>query len=229
MTDETDPRRLIARAIITKGALTVTPEKPIRWASGYAMPVYVDNRCLIGYADVRNAIAESFKNQILKSGKKYDAIAGVATGGIPLATTLADMLSLPLLYVRGKAKDHGNGRQVEGDIEGGMNGKNILVIEDTVSTGGSVVVAIEALRKQGAIVEDCSAVYFYDIPGRESAFSKMNPPCSFSPLITFPFLIEVAENESLMSKENIATLKEWFKSPFTWGDSMGMPKEEPNS
>ena len=224
MADEMDPRHLIARAIITKGALKVTPDKPIRWSSGYAMPVYIDNRCLIGYAEVRMAIAEAFKNEIARSDKNYDAIAGVATGGIPLATTLADLLALPLLYVRAKPKDHGIGRQVEGDTPGGIAGKKILVIEDTVSTGGSVINAIEALRREGAVVSSCTSIYYYDIPGLESPFGKMNPPCTFTPLVTFPFLMEVAEYETLLPKETIALLREWFKNPFSWGDAHGMPR-----
>lgn len=225
MTDEMDPRRAIARAIITKGALRVTPENPVRWSSGYAMPVYIDNRCLIGYSDVRMAIAQAFKNKIAESGQKYDAVAGVATGGIPHATTLADLLTLPLLYVRAKPKEHGIGRQVEGDLPGGIAGKNILVIEDTVSTGGSVVNAIEALRREGAVVSGCACIYYYDIPGRESPFEKMTPPCSFSPLVTFPFLLEVAESENLIPKDTIVLLREWFKDPFGWGESRGTPKQ----
>ncbi len=221
MTNEIDPKKVIAVAMLTSGAVTVCPDAPIRWSSGYLMPIYIDNRCLIGYPEVRKAIALSFKNTIETGGKSYDAIAGVATGGIPHATSLADSLNLPLLYVRAKAKEHGKGRQVEGDIEGGIAGKNILVIEDTVSTGGSVVNVIEALRNEGAIVSSVSTIYYYDLPNRESPFSKMTPPCDFSPLITFPYLLDVAGSEKLLDEKTIEMLREWFKSPFTWAEEKG--------
>lgn len=224
MTHETDPRRVIARAILTKGALSVTPEKPVRWASGYAMPVYIDNRCLIGYPEIRTAIAEAFAEQIRARGVKYDAIAGVATGAIPHATSTADLLKLPLLYVRAKPKDHGAGRQVEGDIPGGLSGKNILVIEDTISTGGSAVNAIEAVRREGARVNECSVIYYYDFPGQVSKFQEMNPACTLAPLITFPFLLEVAESEDLLPKETLAILADWYADPFNWGKAHGYPE-----
>lgn len=223
MSSEIDPRRAIARAIIQKGALSVSFEKPFHWASGYAMPVYIDNRCLIGYPEIRSAIGEAFKGQIEESGLRYDAIAGVATGAIPHATTLADKLSLPLLYIRAKAKDHGAGRQVEGDIPGGLSGKSVLVIEDTISTGSSAINAIEAVRKEGALVAHCSVIYYYDFPGQESKFSTMTPPCTLAPLITFPFLLTVAKEEGLLSDETIAKLLDWHKNPFTWGESHGFP------
>lgn len=227
MTDETEAISIIVRAIITKGALTVSPEKPFRWASGYAMPVYIDNRGLLGYPEVRKAIAEAFAAQIKKNGQHFDAIAGVATGAIPHATTLADLLGLPLLYVRPKPKDHGAGRQVEGNIEGGIAGKNILVIEDTISTGSSVINAITALRNEGAIVSTCSVIYFYDFQGQPSKFEEMTPPCTLNPLITFPILLDIAQKEGLLDPKIIEELQNWYKDPFQWGTDHGMPPLTP--
>ncbi len=223
MSNEIDPRKTIARAILTRGAMTVCPDAPIRWASGYAMPIYIDNRCLIGYADVRAAIAEAFTEMISISAERYDAIAGVATGAIPHATTLADRLKLPLLYIRAKPKDHGQGRQIEGDIPGGLSGKRILVIEDTISTGSSAINAIEAVRREGALIPVCAAIYHYDIPGKPSRFTHMDPECRLMPLITFPYLLEVAREENLLSIEILALLERWYADPFAWGANHGFP------
>ena len=226
MSDQTDPRQEIVRAILSKGAMKVSIEKPFRWASGYAMPIYVDNRCLIGYPEVRGAIADAFSKKIKDSGIKYDAIAGVATGAIPHATTLADKLGLPLLYIRPKPKDHGIGRQVEGDLPGGFAGKNILVIEDTISTGGSSVKAVEAMRTEGGIVSTCAAIYFHDLPGNENPFEKMNPSCTLETLVTFPYLLETAREMKLLDHNTIEELEAWYKDPFVWGENHGMPREE---
>lgn len=224
MSDQTDPRREIARTILTKGAMKVSLERPFKWASGYQMPVYIDNRCLIGYPETRSAIADAFAERIRESGVVYDAVAGIATGAIPHATTLADKLGLPLLYIRPKPKDHGTGRQVEGDIPGGIAGKNILVIEDTISTGGSAINAIEAVRREGANVSMLMAIYFHDLPESGSPFEKMHPACAFSPLITFPYLLEAAKLEGTLDKKTVAELESWHKDPFFWGEARGMPR-----
>lgn len=225
MPSETEALKKIARAIITRGPLTVTPEKPVRWASGYFMPIYLDNRCLLGHSDIRKIIAETFAGIITRSGEHYDAIAGVATGGIPHATTLADMLDLPLLYIRGSAKDHGTGRLVEGEIPGGIDGKKVLVLEDVVSMGGSAAQAVEAVRAIGAIVPNCFSLFSYDFKDAQLPFSKLTPPCVFSPLVTFPFLIEVARAEKILPESVLATLEEWHSNPFAWGDAHGYPKQ----
>lgn len=211
-----DPKKVIARAILTSGAMKVNINEPFKWASGFFMPVYVDNRSLIGIPSARKAIADAFANQINKSGKKYSAIAGVATGAIPHATTLADKLNLPLLYIRPKPKDHGTGKQVEGEIEGGFSGKNVLVIEDTVSTGGSSMKAVEAMRNEGGVVNELVCIYYHDLPGMENVFEKMNPPCKLIPLITFPYLLERARSEKIFDEATILELESWHKDPFNW-------------
>lgn len=227
MSDQTDPREAIARAILQNGAMKVSLDKPFPWASGYQMPVYVDNRCLIGYPEVRMSIAKAFKNMIEQSGTKYEAIAGVATGAIPHATTLADLMGLPLLYIRPKAKDHGIGRQVEGDMEGGFAGKKILVVEDTVSTGGSSMKAVEAMRREGGVVDTLATIYYHDLPGKENIFAEMNPPCAFAPLMNFPYLLERAKAEKMFDDATITELEAWYKDPWGWGEKRGFPKGEP--
>lgn len=229
MSDQTDPRRTIAEAILTHGAMKVSLADPFHWASGYRMPVYVDNRCLIGYPEVRKAIASAFAAKMAAMETKYDAVAGVATGAIPHATTLADLVGLPLLYIRPKPKDHGIGRQVEGDMPGGFSGKNILVIEDTVATGGSSMKAVEAMRREGGIVPVISCIYYHDLPGNPNSFGTMTPPCTLAPLITFPYLLETARELKLLDPKTIDELSAWHADPFTWGESRDFPKEEAKS
>lgn len=196
--------------------MKVSIDKPFTWASGYNMPVYIDNRALIGYPKVRKAIAKALAAQIKKTGRMYAGIAGVATGAIPHATTLADKLRLPLLYIRPKPKDHGIGKQVEGDIPGGITGKKILVVEDTVSTGGSSARAVEAIRQEGAIANELVCIYYHDLPGMENIFEKMNPVCSLTPLITFQYLVERARAEHIFDEATLAELESWHKDPFNW-------------
>lgn len=229
MFSQKDPREIIAKAILTSGAMKINIEKPFLWASGYHMPVYIDNRALIGLPKVRKAVAKAFSEYIKKSGCSYSAIAGVATGAIPHATTLADYLDLPLLYIRPKPKDHGTGKQVEGEIDGGIAGKKILVIEDTVSTGGSSMKAVEAIRNEGAIVPTLCCIYYHDLPGTDNIFAKMNPPCNLIPLITFPYLIKRARAEKIFDEKTISELESWHKEPFLWGEKHGMPKIEPSA
>lgn len=213
--NETKDLEVLVRAMLSSGALSVSPEHPFLWASGYKMPIYLDNRLLLGLPEVRKIIGALF----LKETRNAEAIAGVATAGIPHATTLSDMADLPLLYVRPKPKDHGQGKQVEGGVPGGLAGKNVVVVEDTISTGGSAKKAIEALKNEGAIVTTCLSIFFY-------AFKNSEPFPELIPLLTFETLMDIAEKEDLLPKQTIAILKEWHEDPFSWGEKNGFPKQD---
>lgn len=223
MSDE-NAARDVSLAILKEGAVVVSPETPFTWASGYKMPIYIDNRCLISSPKARAAIKNAFLAAIATNGAQYDAVAGVATGAIPHATTLADALGLPLLYVRPKPKDHGAGRQVEGGLPGSISGKKVLLIEDTISTGGSAVGAIDALRKEGAIVDDVRVIFHYAFPGIVSKIEEMANPPKLIPLLTFTDLLDTADKASIWDPNTLELLKKWHSDPFSWGAANGHPK-----
>lgn len=148
----------MARAILAAGCVTIKAKPTFRWASGIHSPIYTDNRLLLGHPRQRNAISQAFLDTIRSKKIACDVIAGVATSGIPLAAILADRLKKPLVYVRPQPKGHGRGRQVEGHFK---KGARVLLIEDLVSTGGSSLAAVKALRKEGARVKQTLAVFAY--------------------------------------------------------------------
>jgi orotate phosphoribosyltransferase len=159
MASTQDKRRLsVARDILAAGCVTIKATPSFRWASGIQSPIYTDNRLLLGHPKQRNAISQAFLDTIRSKRLSYDVIAGVATSGIPLAAILADRLKKPLVYVRPQPKGHGRGRQVEGNF---TKGARVLLIEDLVSTGGSSLAAVKALRKEGARVKQTLAVFAY--------------------------------------------------------------------
>src|SRR3989338_5817616 len=144
----------IAKTSLEIGAIKLNTEKPFRWASGYQMPIYNDNRMLLGNAAVRRMIAEGFKALLLENRIRADIVAGTSTAGIPHATTLADSLKKPMIYIRDKPKDHGLRNLIEGiDCDSDLYGKQVVVIEDLISTGGSSVKAVIAVRNTGGRVD----------------------------------------------------------------------------
>lgn len=189
----------IAALLLKHGAVALRPSKPFVWASGIRSPIYCDNRILLSYPKTRDLVIDGFIALIRKHGIRFDAIAGIATAGIPLASILADRLRKPLLYVRSAPKAHGKGNQIEGRFE---KGSRILVIEDLVSTGKSSLDAIAALKKAGAKVNDCLAIFSYGFPVSQKAFRKAR--CRLRTLTDLDELLRVA---IAMKKINPAALK----------------------
>ena len=146
----------LSRMALESGAIRLSPEKPFTWASGYKMPIYNDNRLLLGKAEYRSFIAQIFAKYSEASVDNVDVIAGTATAGIPHATTLADRLSKPLIYVRATTKSHGMGNQIEGPL---VPGQKVLLIEDLISTGGSAINAVNAIREGRAVSSSIASVF----------------------------------------------------------------------
>ncbi|MGV7222496.1 MAG: orotate phosphoribosyltransferase [Nitrospinales bacterium] len=206
----------LAKIALDIGAVKINAEEPYKWASGYFMPVYNDNRLLLGNAEHRQLIGNGLREIIQSQKLKVDVIAGTATAGIPHATTLANKLNSPLVYVRNSPKGHG----LENQIEGGINkNQNTIVVEDVISTGGSALRAIDALRSSKAIVDHCLCIFNYGFQKAEDEFAKAG--CQLHSLLTFPELLDYAIIAGTISNQHKETLTEWYSNPFIWGDING--------
>lgn len=201
----------VAACLLGTGAVKLSPEQPFTWASGWKSPIYCDNRLTLSFPVVRKLIVKGMVDTIQHSGLVVEAIAGVATAGIPWASMVADALDLPLLYVRSKPKDHGMGNMIEGKVEEGLQ---VIVIEDLISTGGSSLQAASALQAAGVEVMAMLAVFTYQFPQSEKAFQKAKIP--LLTLSNYEDLLAVAHQEGQVTKEMLKTLSLWRKSPDTW-------------
>lgn len=200
----------IARKLIKKGIVTISPDKPFTYASGMLSPIYTDLRQTIAYPKLRNAIAENLAKLIKKEFPDATVIGGVATAGIPHAAWVAQILNLPMIYVRSKPKDHGQGRQVEGKLS---KKDHVVLIDDLISTGGSVLGAVEAVRKEGATVSGVSSIFTYLLPDADENFKKANT--KFAPLLNYRELIDQEISETV-TPEQYQELLAWHKDPWNW-------------
>ncbi len=214
MIDRSLDAEQLARDLLRIGAVTLSPKDPYTWSSGLKSPVYCDNRRTLGYPEIRQRIASAFKDVIRQKGWAVDVIAGTATAGIPHAAWLAEQLSLPMAYVRSKAKGHGKGNQIEGVVE---KGDKVVVVEDLISTGGSVLTAVKALREAGAVVTGVLAIFTYAFPETTQRFAHAK--VDVSALVDFPMLCKVAEDEGRLSSEVAETLQTWSASPKAWSEA----------
>ncbi len=201
----------IAKDLLSIEAVSLSPDEPFTWASGLKSPIYCDNRVTMSYPEVRRAIAEGLAMRIKEEFPNVQVIAGTATAGIPHAAWVAEILDLPMVYIRSKAKDHGRGNQIEGRI---TEGQKMVVIEDLISTGGSVLEAAEAATREGANVLGVAAIFTYEL-----AKGKNNFEAAAMPLITltnYSTLIEAALKEDYINHEQLELLKKWRKDPENW-------------
>ncbi len=215
-------------------AIKLNPDKPFVWASGYQMPIYNDNRLFLGNSDDRGLVSDGFVDligyhregiSVLDVG--YDVIAGTSTAGIPHATTLADRLMLPMVYIRDKPKSHGLKNQIEGiDAESDLSGKRVLLIEDLISTGGSSAKAVQAIRDANGECNNCYSIFDYGLDKAVQAFDSLDPKCNVRSLLTYDILLEVAKETGYLNKNQIKLLKDWREDPFGWGEKHGFPKVE---
>lgn len=201
----------VAKALLDINAVTLSPEKPFTWASGMKAPIYTDNRLTISYPDVRQAIVNGMKEQIKLHFNDVDVIAGTATAGIPHATGVAQEMGLPMVYVRTKPKDHGEGKQVEGVLH---QGEKVVVIDDLISTGGSVLNAVRAVNNAGGKVVGVIAAFTYGLSAATQNF--MANGLKYYAVTDYMTLINVAKEANEISDEHLKSLQEWRNDPLRW-------------
>lgn len=192
-------------------AIKLEPAKPFTWASGWKSPIYCDNRKTLSYTNIRSFIRDAFVKMAREKYPDIDAVAGVATGAIAQGVLVAQELDVPFVYVRSGAKDHGLGNKIEGVIK---KGQKVLVIEDLISTGGSSLRAVSALRETGCNVVGMLAIFTYGFQLSEENFKKAD--CNLTTLSNYSDLTEIALNTGYVDKSQIETLKTWRKDPENW-------------
>ncbi|CAM3124637.1 orotate phosphoribosyltransferase [Leuconostoc rapi] len=201
----------VANDLLTIGAVKFSPEKPFTWASGIKSPIYTDNRMTIGVPKVRENIFRGLAALIQDTYGDVDVIGGVATAGIPHAAWVAEILNKPMIYVRSKPKDHGAGRQIEGAT---VSGKKVVLIDDLISTGGSVLGAVEATRQSGAEVLGVVSIFSYELPEGIANFERAD--LTFKSLTTYSQLVAAAVKRGELNESQITTLKQWQLNPKQW-------------
>ncbi|MFT9097975.1 orotate phosphoribosyltransferase [Liquorilactobacillus sp.] len=201
----------VAKDLLEINAVTLSPNKPFTWASGIKSPIYCDNRLTISYPKIRKEIARGIANLIRDLFPEAQVIAGTATAGIPHAAWIAAELNLPMIYVRSKPKDHGQGRQIEGVVE---KGQKTVLIDDLISTGGSVLRAVEAAQKEGADVIGVCGIFSYQLKAAKENFAAVNIP--FATLTNYSELIEVAAEENQITAADRKLLHKWREDPKRW-------------
>ncbi|MEO4053587.1 orotate phosphoribosyltransferase [Solibacillus sp. CAU 1738] len=194
----------IAHAMLKVGAVELNPTDLFTWASGIKSPIYCDTRLTISDPIVRKQIANGLAQNIKEFFPGTELVAGTATAGIPHAAWVSDVLELPMVYVRSKAKEHGRGNQIEGKYTAGQK---VVVVEDIVSTGGSSITAVEALRAAGCEVVGVVCVYTYNLPKAEQAFEEIG--VKYVSLTNFDYLVEAANESGTISQDQIPFLKDW--------------------
>ncbi|MBC1791833.1 orotate phosphoribosyltransferase [Listeria booriae] len=201
----------VAEQLLKIKAVFLQPNDPFTWASGIKSPIYCDNRLTLGFPKTRQFIAKALAEKIKTAFPEVEVLAGTATAGIPHAAWASDILDLPMVYVRSKAKEHGKGNQIEGPI---IKGQKVVVIEDLISTGGSSITAVEALREAGCDVLGIAAIFTYGLEKGKTLLGAAN--VEVAALTNYETLIEVALDEGYVTEGDMATLKEWNKDPEQW-------------
>jgi orotate phosphoribosyltransferase len=201
----------VAEFLLQIKAIKLQPTNPFTWASGWKSPIYCDNRVTLSYPMIRTFIRQAYADLILDKFGKPDLIAGVATGGIAQGALVAQELGIPFVYVRTTAKGHGLGNQIEGYFE---SGQKVVVVEDLISTGGSSLQAVSALRESGCEVKGLVAIFTYGFEIANENFKNAN--CNFETLTNYEFLIEQALKQESITSSDLDSLKEWRDNPSTW-------------
>ncbi|WP_295746036.1 orotate phosphoribosyltransferase [uncultured Limosilactobacillus sp.] len=204
----------VAADLLNIKAVTLHPSQPFTWASGLHSPIYTDNRLTISYPAVRRHIFRGMAALISRYFNAAEVIAGTATAGIPHASWVADELNLPLIYVRSKPKDHGRGKQLEGVLK---PGQKVVVIDDLISTGGSVLKAVNAVRKAGGEVIGIVSVFTYQLPAATANFKAAG--LTYHSVTNYTKLIETAEAQQLISSDERQSLHAWRQDPQAWSDA----------
>ncbi len=206
-----DTAEKTAELLLQINAIKLNPSKPFLWASGWQSPIYCDNRLTLSFPLIRNYLRDEFSKHIENQFGKPDVIAGVATGAIGIGILVAESLGLPFVYVRPEAKKHGRQNQVEGFLQGGQN---VVVVEDLISTGNSSLLAVEALRNEGANVKGMAAIFNYGFEIASTNFKKAN--VDLFTLGDYENLLPLAVQKKYITEEEEITLKEWRENPAIW-------------
>lgn len=200
-----------AKKLLEVKAIKLQPNDPFTWASGWKSPFYCDNRKTLSFADLRTFVKLELCHNILEQFPEVEAVAGVATGAIAQGALVADQLGMPFVYVRSKAKDHGMQNLIEGELE---KGTKVVVVEDLISTGGSSLKAVEALRQYGCEVVGMVASYTYGFPVAEKAFADAN--VKLVTLTDYEHVVAQAVKTGYISDADVEVLGEWRKNPSEW-------------
>ncbi|MCC9023313.1 orotate phosphoribosyltransferase [Bacillus nakamurai] len=201
-------KQTIAKHLLNIKAVFLRPNEPFTWASGLLSPIYCDNRLTLSFPEVRNDVADGLSKLLKEHFTEAEMVAGTATAGIPHAALLADRLNVPMCYVRSKPKAHGKGNQIEGALK---KGQKTVVIEDLISTGGSVLEAAAALQREGADVLGVISIFTYGLPKAREAFEKARLP--YYSLTDYDTLTEVALENGTIHSDDLEKLKAWKKNP----------------
>ena len=203
--------KIFAEKLLNIKAIKLQPENPFTWASGWKSPFYCDNRKTLSFTDLRTFVKTELARLLVENFPDVDAVAGVATGAIPQGALVADLLNKPFVYVRSKPKDHGLENLIEGEL---APGSRVVVIEDLISTGGSSLKAVEAIRKSGSEVVGMIASYTYGFPIAEQAFKDAN--VRLLTLTNYEAVLEVALESGYITKDQVPMLNEWRRDPANW-------------
>lgn len=201
----------VAEFLLQIKAVKLQPNSPFTWASGWKSPIYCDNRITLSFPAIRTYIRQGYADAILEHFGKPDIIAGVATGGIAQGALVAQELGIPFIYVRSSAKAHGMGNMIEGHFE---KGQRVVVIEDLISTGGSSLQAVQALREAGLEVKGLVAIFTYGFDVSIKNFS--NAECPFVTLTDYDHLIDQALKSDYVTSSDVDSLREWKINPDNW-------------
>ncbi len=202
---------LVAEKLLKIKAVKLQPANPFTWASGWKSPIYCDNRKTLSYPSLRNLIKIEITHAILENFPDVEAIAGVATGAIAQGALVAEELGLPFVYIRSSPKDHGLENLIEGDLK---PGQKVVVIEDLISTGGSSLKAVNAVRNNGSEVLGMVGIFSYGMPISTEKFKEND--VKLITLTHYDAILEEALATEYITKEEVETLKEWRKDPANW-------------
>lgn len=202
----------IAEILINIGAVKLSVDPPFTWVSGIKSPIYCDNRMIYSHPDARNFVVDALVSRIKNLHIEADVIAGTATAAIGWAALVADRLDLPFVYVRSKAKEHGAQKRIEGDLK---ESQHVVLIEDLLSTGGSAVSSVQALRDEGkAIVTDVIAIFTYEMIASKE--KELESQTKFHPLSTFSTLLDVAVEQGRLGSEDVDKVSQFAEDPKNW-------------
>ncbi len=203
----------IAELLIDIGAVKLSVDPPFTWTSGIKSPIYCDNRMIYSHPDARNFVVDALVSRVKALQVHPDCIAGTATAAIGWAALVADRLNLPFVYVRSKAKEHGAGKRIEGDLKPGMD---VVVIEDLISTGGSAIATVDALRDEGGCtVCDVVAIFTYEMLSAKE--KEQEARVKFHPISTLALLLDVAVEQGRLEAADIDRVVAFALDPKGWG------------